>query len=154
MLDSRLLSCKGQSEIEENLERLIDLIGNAVNGTAATDNLSIPTNPTADDDTMTIGTKVYTFKAVAAVDGDIAIGNANTDTQILIKAAINGTGAGQVCTAHPLVTCGTFGANAAAITARVKGIVGNSIATTEAFTAVGNVFSAVKLAGGLDGAGV
>ena len=151
MIDERLLECAGQVEIEENLNRLIALVGVSVNGTAATDNLAIPTNPTADDDTMTIGTKVYTLKAVAAVDGDIAIGNANTDTQLLIRAAINGTGAGQVCTAHPLVTCGEFAANSAAITARVKGLVGNSIATTEAFTAVGNVFSAAKLAGGLDG---
>lgn len=152
-LDARFLSCKGQVEIEENLDRLIALVGVSINGTAATDNLAIPTNPTAND-TMTIGTKVYTLKAVAALDGDIAIGAANTDTQLLIRAAINGTGAGQVCTAHPLVTCGEFAANSAAITARVKGIVGNSITTTETFTAVGNVFSAVALAGGLDGAGV
>lgn len=151
MIDGRLLECRGQAEIEENFGRLVALAGRAVNGTAATNNLAIPTNPTAND-TMTIGTKVYTFKAVAAADGHIAIGVDAAATQALIRAAINGTGAGQLCIAHTLVTCGAFGANSAAITAILKGILGNSIATTETFTAAGNVFSAVTLEGGANGA--
>lgn len=151
-MDSRFLECNGEPEIQENFDRIGALIGfgTAINAVAATGSLTIATNPTAND-TMTIGTKVYTFKAAAAADGDIAIGAAAADTQANIKAAINGTGAGQVCTAHPLVTCGTFSANAAAITAITKGVAGNAIAATETFTAVGNVFGAAKMSGGVDG---
>ena len=166
MIDERLLDGNGELESAENFNRVLGLVdasaenfnsvlglvdskqgfGTAVNAVAGTDNLSIPTNPTIND-TMTIGTKVYTFKETAAADGDIAIGALMTDTQANIIAAVNGTDA--INTANPLVTCGTFSADTAAITAIVKGVA--VIATTETFQAVDNVFSAAELAGGVDG---
>jgi len=168
MTDPRLLDCGSAAEIEANMVRLLALIdakqvlidaklaaamvsfGTAVNAVAASGTLTIATNPTAAD-TMTIGTKVYTFVETPAEDGDIAIGLDAAATQANIKAAINGIGEGQVCTAHPDVTCGDFAANAATITARVKGTAGNGIATTEVLTAEGNIFGAATLEGGVDG---
>ncbi len=136
--------------IDAKLQAAMVEFGTPVNAVAAAGELTLATNPAADD-TMTIGTKVYTFKAAAEVDGDIAIGTLVTDTQANIVAAINGTGVGQVCTAHPQVICGEFEANVAEITSIVKGVAGDVIATTETFVAEGNVFGAETLEGGVDG---
>jgi len=111
--------------------------------------LTVDTQPTVTD-TMTIGTKVYTFVAdgTAAVDGEINIGTDLPSAKIAIVAAINGTDAFNP--PHPLVTAGVFVVNDCAITALVGGVAGDTIATTETFNAVTNVFGAVTLGSGAD----
>lgn len=116
----------------------------------ATDNLTVDTNPSVGD-TMTIGTKVFTFvpNGTANADGEIDVETLLADTQANIVAAIMGTDGHN--DPHALAKCGAaFAADVLAITAIYGGAAGNNIATTETFTAETNVFSAVKLAGGTD----
>lgn len=115
--------------------------------TKATNTLTIPTQPTVGD-TMTIGSKIFTFVAngAATVNGGIALGVDLPATKLAIVAAINGTD--DVNDPHPLVSASAFNVNVCTITALVGGVAGNSIATTETYVAVGNVFSAVALATG------
>lgn len=158
MIDARLLDGNGEPEITENFNRVLGLVDSKaavtvltpwtpVNAAAASGTLTIATNPTAND-TMTIGTKVYTFKAAAAVIGDIAIGLDAAATQANIKAAINGTDG--LNTAHPVITCSDFAVNVGTLSAISKGAAGN-IVTTETFQAIGNVFGAASLTGGMNG---
>ena len=121
-----------------------------VNAVAAVGTLTLAAQPTAGD-TMTIGTKVYTFTTdgTAAKDGEIDVGADLADAKTLVIAAINGTDS--INTAHPLVTAGTFTVNNLPITAKTKGVAGSSIATTETFTAAGNVFDATTLGATTEG---
>ena len=115
----------------------------------ATDGLTMDTNPTVGD-TMTIGTKVFTFvpNGTANADGEIDVESLLAGTQANVIAAIMGTDHND---AHPLVKCDeAFLAGVLAVTALIGGVAGNDIATTETFTAGTNVFSAVKLANGVD----
>ena len=112
--------------------------------------LTMDTNPTADD-TMTIGTTVYTYKSTfTGAANEILIGGGLAATQANTVKAINGTGTpgteyGMGTVAHPDVTMADFATNAAVITAIVPGTAGDSIATTETFTAGTNVFDAATL---------
>lgn len=108
--------------------------------------LTIDTQPTSGNK-MTIGTKVYTFVPVGTdtADGEISIGTDLATAQAAIVAAINGSGFN---VAHPLVTASAFEANISTITALVGGTAGNSIATTETFTAETNIFGGTTLASG------
>lgn len=119
------------------------------NTTKATGTLTVDTKPTAGD-TMTIGTRKYTFVAVAAgdADGEIEVGADKAGAQANIVAAINGTDGHN--TAHPDVTAAAFAADACVITAKIGGTKGNSIATTETFTANSNIFAAAELGTGAD----
>ncbi len=112
--------------------------------TASQGTLTVDTNPTAGD-TMTIGSKVYTFvpNGTANADGEIDVETLLAGTQANIVAAINGTDGHNV--AHTQVTAADFATNASVITALVGGVVGDSIATTETFTAATNVFDAATL---------
>ena len=118
----------------------------------ATDGLTIDTKPSIGD-TMTIGTKVFTFvpDGTANGDGEISVGPSAAllaEVQASIIAAIRGTDHNDP---HPLVTCDdAFLNDVLAITALKGGVAGNDIATTETFTASTNVFSADKLANGSD----
>lgn len=111
--------------------------------------LTVDTNPTTDD-TMTIDTTVYTFKASADEAGEIPIGVDVAATQVNIVAAINGTDG--INSAHASVSAGDFATNESIITALVGGVAGDSIACTETFTAGTNVFDAATL--GTEVAGV
>lgn len=104
--------------------------------------LTVDTQPIAGD-TMTIGTKVYTFVPTgqANVDGQIALGGNVAATQPKIVAAINGSDS--INTAHPLVTAGAFAVNASVVTSISGGIA--TIACTETFTAGTNIFDATTL---------
>ena len=115
-----------------------------VNAVAAVGTLTIAAQPTAGD-TMTIGTKVYTFVAAgeADADGEISVGTDLATAKTALIAAVNGTDS--VNTAHTLVTAGTFTGNNLPITAKTKGVAGSSIATTETFTSASNVFDATTL---------
>lgn len=118
--------------------------GTPVSAVASAGTLTVGAQPTADD-TMTVGTKVYTFVAngTASSDGEIDIGTDLAGTQSNIVDAINGDDG--INTANTLVSCGDFATNDAVITALVKGVAGNSIATTETFTSASNEFDADTL---------
>ena len=119
----------------------------------ATDGLTVDVKPTVGD-TMTIGTKDFTFvpSGTANGDGEIDVGipaDLLADIQASIVKAIRGTDGHNE--PHSLVTCGeAFLGNILSITALIGGVAGNDIATTETFTAETNVFSADKLANGSD----
>jgi hypothetical protein len=122
----------------------VDITENTVkaNGT-----LTLAAQPTAND-TMTIGSKVYTFVAEADTDGEISIGTDLAATKVNVVAAINGTD--EINDPHPLVSAGDFAVNDCVITAFVGGTSGNTISTVETFTNVGNVFAAATLGSGAD----
>lgn len=119
--------------------------------TAATGTLTVDTNPTAND-TMTIGATVYTFVATVDFDaaGEIELGGDVATTQANILAALAGTDG--VNTANVYVTASAFAADATTLTAKTAydGAFGNTVATTETFTAGTNVFAAGTLSGGQD----
>lgn len=112
--------------------------------TKAQGTLTVDTQPTSGD-TFTIGTKTYTIvpDGTANADGEVSRGTNLATAQANIVAAINGTDGHNV--AHTQVSAAAFAANASVITAQVGGTAGNSIATTETFTAGTNVFDAATL---------
>ena len=114
---------------------------------SATGSLTVDTQPTSGD-TMTIGAKTYIFVPAGTANsaGEISIGTDLATAQANILAAISGTDG--VNETHPLVTTSVFEANVCTITALIGGTVGNSIATTETFTAGTNVFAAATLGSG------
>lgn len=120
---------------------------------AATGTLTVVTQPTAGD-TMTIGTTLYTFVAdgTADADGEINVGTNLTTAQLNIANAIKGIDG--INTPHPTVRASGFLSNISTLTAKVGGTGGNTIATTETFTAVGNVFGAATLGGGAATGGI
>jgi len=119
-------------------------------GTAAQGTLTMDTNPT-DGNTMTVDTKVYTFKdTITSADGQVKIGATVANTQASLVAAFDlsgtpGTDYGANMTYHPTVSIADFATNDAVLTAKTGGTGGNSIATTETFTAGTNVFDAATL---------
>nr|MBN1228884.1 hypothetical protein [Anaerolineae bacterium] len=106
--------------------------------------LTLDTQPTAGD-TMTLGTKVYTFvpDGTANGDGEIDRGADLAAAKVNIVAAINGTD--EINTPHPLVSAADFSSDDCVITALAGGTAGNSIPSTETFTAGTNVFDAETL---------
>lgn len=121
----------------------------AVHAVKASVTLTVDTQPTSGD-TMTIGTKVYTFVPNGTADGDgqISVGTNLASAKTAIVAAINGSDGYNV--AHTLVTAAAFSSNNCTITALVGGTIGNTIASTETFTAGTNIFSAATLGSGAD----
>lgn len=121
----------------------------AASAVKASGTLTMDTQPTAGD-TITIGTKTYIFVPVGTAnhDGEISIGADLAAAKLALVAAINGTDG--VNTAVPGVSAAAFSGNTCAITALVGGTAGNSIATTETFTAASNVFAAATLGSGAD----
>lgn len=101
-------------------------------------------------DTITIGEKVFIFVPVGTdtADGEVSIGVDLAGAQAALVAAINGTDG--VSESHPLVSASDFVANVSTITALVGGTAGDTIATTETFTAGTNGFAAVVLGSGSD----
>lgn len=112
--------------------------------------LTLPTQVT-DGDTMTIDSKVYTFETTLTnVDGNIKIGATLAETKRNIVNAINltgnqGTEYAYLMTKHPSVSAAEFNGDNCVLTALAGGVPGDSIATTETFTAAGNVFDATTL---------
>ena len=133
------------------------LVGQAVHVTpprnvaavASQGTLTMDTQPT-EDDTMTIGTRVYTFRdTFTGADDEIANGADLAAAQANLVAAINGTGTDGVeyknTVANTQITAADFAADDSVFTAIVPGTAGDAIATTETFTAVTNVFDAATL---------
>jgi len=117
--------------------------------TKASRTLTVDTQPTSGD-TMTVGTKVYTFVPVGTnnADGEISVCADLATAQAAIVAAVNGTD--EVNESHPLVSAGAFAGNFCILTALIGGVTGDAIATTETFTAVTNIFAGATLTGGAD----
>jgi len=121
-------------------------------GAAAAGTLTLDTLPTAAD-TMTVGATTYTFVADADYEeaGQISLGSGLAECQANIVAAINGTDLYN--TANDDVTAGDFAANDCILTATVPGADGNTIVTTETFTAVTNIFDGTTLGTTVSGSG-
>jgi len=113
----------------------------------ASGSLTVDTQPISGD-TFTIGTKTYVFVPVgtANFEGEISIGADLAEVQIAIIAAINGTDGHN--TPNTLVSASDFSNDISTITSFIGGTIGNSIATTETFTAVGNIFGGTTLSSG------
>lgn len=126
-----------------------DVGGSGTPGVAATGELTLEAQPTIGD-TMTIGAVTYTF--VAAVDfdvaGEIAIGSSLSHTQQNIRNAIEGDDG--VNAEHPAAAIGEFVSDVAEIAAKVEGVAGDAIVTTETFTSGDNSFGSGTLSGGVD----
>ena len=109
--------------------------------------LTMDTQPT-DTNTMTVDTKVYTFQdTLTDVDGNVNIGGSLAQAKLNIVAAFDlsgvaGTDYALSMTAHPSVDMATFISNDSILTAAKKGTAGDSLATTETFTAGTNIFDA------------
>lgn len=133
------------ADLETGVEA-VAVSGAPVAPVAATGTLSIATQPTATD-TITISqgavTEVYTFVEVAEDDFDVALGLDVDATQVALAAVINDHSA--------LVSAGVFAANASTITAKVKGVIGNTIAAVTDLTDETDGFVAATLGTGVDG---
>lgn len=105
--------------------------------TKSTGTLTVSTNPTAGQ-TLVIGpeghTTTYTFRALADFNaaGEVLLGATAAATQAGIIGAIMGTDG--VNEPDPYVTIGEFSENAATVTAKVGGTVGDAITTTDDIT--------------------
>jgi hypothetical protein len=146
---SRLLALTGANRAMELLATL-GAIGNYIagtlpgawsvsgsnTGTRASGTLTLTANPAAGE-TVTIGTKVYTFaETVGTTANRVLIGATASDTLDNLIAAVNGgAGSGTVygsgTVAHTLVTAAAGSGDTAVITAVAYSSSGNSIATTE-----------------------
>ena len=117
--------------------------------TKSTGTLTMDTKPIAGDK-VTIGEKIFTFVPVGTdtADGEVSVGADLAGAQAALVAAINGTDG--ISEPHMFVSAGDFSANASVITALVGGTIGDSIVTTETFTAVTNIFASGTLGGGAD----
>ena len=115
----------------------------------ASGTLTVDTQPTSGD-TLTIGSKTYIFvpNGTDNFDGEISIGTDLATSQVAIVSAINGTDGHN--SPNLYASAGDFSANDSVITAFIGGTIGNSIVTTETFTAETNVFAAGTLESGTD----
>ncbi|MCC6959228.1 MAG: hypothetical protein IT301_05225, partial [Dehalococcoidia bacterium] len=103
----------------------------------------VETQPTAAD-TFTIGGTVYTVQASGANSaGEVNVGADVAAAKLNIVAAINGTDGWN--DPNPSVSAAAFVSDDCVLTARLPGTAGNSIATTETFTAGTNIFDAATL---------
>jgi hypothetical protein len=106
------------------------------------------------DETVTIASQVYTFKALAAAPNDVLIGADSSATAANLASAINagagaGTAYGTGTVANASVTAAAV-ANVVTVTAIIPGTVGNSIAIAEGMTQGSWASAATTLAGGTD----
>jgi len=115
----------------------------SASATKATGTLTMDTQPTPGD-TVTIGDKTYIFVPVGTdnAEGEVSIGADLAEAQANLVMAIVGN--------NSKVHIADFIENAAVITALIGGTIGNSIPTTETFTAGTNVFAATTLLTGAD----
>lgn len=126
-------------------------------GLYATGSLTSDNTNVSDADTVTIGSKTYTFKtALTPTEGEVLIG-ADADASLAnLILAINHTGTPDTdykcATAHPTVTAETtITAHVVVVNAIAAGTAGDSIATTEAATTLS--WGAATLASGANTGG-
>jgi len=109
----------------------------------------------ADGETVTVGSKTYTVKAVLTpAEGEVLIGLTEAATNTNLAHAVNGVGGTpgtdySVAAAHPSVTA-VAAAHTVTLTAKVAGVAANAVVTTE--TGAHTSFAAATLVGGLDAA--
>lgn len=126
-----------------SINTFLPTVGTPVNGAVSKGTLTVDTQPTADD-TMTVGSTTYTFKAGATAAADeIGIGGDLAASQAAIVAAINGTDGFN--NPNLSASAADFAANDSVLTSKIGGAGGNAVDTTETFTAVTNVFDAATL---------
>ena len=124
--------------------------------TAAQGTLTLADNVTADDE-VTIGSITYKFVAEPAAAYDVAIADTASDTIDNLIAAITagegeGTAYGAGTVAHPDVTAAVGQDDTMTVTAKIKGVAGNAIGTTDPTDARDVIaFGAAALAGGING---
>ena len=117
-----------------------EVVAGAVAAVAATGVLTIVNGQNAvDGETVTIGSKVYTFQTVLTnVANNVLIGADDDASCANLSAAINGAaGAGTTYAAYTVASTevtAVAGTNIATLTAVVKGTAGNAIVTTETMT--------------------
>lgn len=122
---------------------------------AASEVLTLTAN-VANNDTVTIDTKTYTFQTTLTdVDGNVHIGATASDSLDNLIAAINlGSGAGTdyatSMTLHPTVLAAAGAGDTMDATAKIGGTDGNSIATTEVSTVAS--WTDTTMSGGVDNA--
>jgi len=120
-------------------------------GVKAKGTLTLSANVSADD-TVTIGTTVYTYKASPAAAYEVDVGTDAAISATNLIAAINdsgGSGYHASTVAHVNVTAAEVaGSDSVLATAKVAGSQGNAIATTEAGT--NTAWGAVTLESDLD----
>jgi hypothetical protein len=111
------------------------------------------TGNVADNDTVTIAGKVYTFKAILTeTDGYVKVGASLTASLANLKNAINreggvvGTDYATATTEHPTVEATASNATTVSLRAKAGGVGGNSLATIEGSTVLS--FGAATLTGG------
>jgi len=125
-------------------------------GVQATGSLTF-TGLAIDGQTVTIGTKVYTWQnTLTDVDGNVLVGGTAAACVTNLVNAINlGAGAGTTyaasMTAHPSVTAIDDTGDVVTVTAITSGVAGNAIATTENGTNMS--WGAATLTGGVDAFG-
>ncbi len=127
-------------------------ITDSVGGVAASGTLTLGAVP-ADTETVTIDSKVYTFKTTLTdTDGFVKRGATILECIENLVNAINlGTGAGTAyatsTTLHSTVSAVKVD-NTVVVTAKTKGTAGNSLGTTETLAGTGSEWGAATLAGG------
>lgn len=124
----------------------VDISANVVQ---ATGTLTMDTQPTSGD-TITIGSKTYIFVPLTTdtADGEVSIGDDLAGAKANLVGAI--LGVDNLNTPNPDVTVTGFVLDDLEIVAKVGGVIGDSIVTTETFTAATNIFAAGVLSGGVD----
>lgn len=129
----------------------VDMVGSGA-GSSASGTLTSTNVNVSNNDTVTIGTKVYTYKtSLTPTEGEVLIGGSADASLLNLINAINHTGTPDTdykCAAQnaDVSAATSVTAHAFAITARASGTAGNSIATTE--TAVTLSFTGSLLTGG------
>lgn len=127
------------------------MVGYSVDPAAATGTLTATDNA-ANGETITLGSKVYTFETTLTnVNGNVLIGATASDSLDNLIAAINlSAGAGTLyataMTIHPTVSAAVGAGDTMVVTAKTGGTAGNSIASTS--TVANAAFGAVTLENG------
>jgi hypothetical protein len=110
--------------------------------TAAQGTLTLAVQPTAND-TMTIGTVLYTYVTGGAGAGEISRGADLAAAKVNTVSAINGTDGVNVN--NDVFCAAAFVGIDLVITAKIAGVAGNDISLSESFANVGNIFDAEVL---------
>ena len=123
-------------------------------GLFATETLTLDTMPT-DGDTMLIGARTYTWQTTLTnsngniwIGANLAASKLNLGYAIAASGGTAGTDYAAAMVANTEVKIDAFATHDALFTALAVGTAGNSIATTETFAAVTNVFGGATLSGG------
>lgn len=138
---------------QSNLKAFVTFYSNMLG--AGVQTLTSTGNP-ANGETVTLGTKTYTFQtALTNVDGNVKIGATAAATLVNLAHAVNlsggvvGTDYATAMTLHPSIYAELVTATTVRFRAKVAGTAGNALATTETSTVLS--FGAATLAGGVAG---